>query len=65
MSAKKRIAEAAIVGTLAVSALGVGGGMANANTPAPSSMPSVQWQDDGGWCWWWWCFHPWHGHWGD
>ncbi|HXA13084.1 MAG TPA: hypothetical protein VNW93_13030 [Mycobacterium sp.] len=60
MNAKKVIAEATIAGTLAVSALGLGAGVANASTPARSNMPSVQWhQDDGGWCWWW-CFHG-HG----
>jgi len=61
MNAKKVIAEATIAGTLAVSALGLGAGVANASTPARNNMPSVQWhQDDGGWCWWWWCFHG-HG----
>jgi hypothetical protein len=66
MNAKKAIAQATIAGALAISALGLGPGVANARTPAPSNMPSVQWhQDDGGWCWWW-CWHPWrgwHGHW--
>ena len=41
MNAKKAIAEAAIAGTLAVSALGLGAGVANATTPAPSNVPSV------------------------
>ena len=62
MNAKKVIAKATIAGTLAVSALGLGAGVANASTPARNNMPSVQWhQDDGGWCWWW-CFRPWRGH---
>ena len=64
MNAKKAIAEATIAGTLAISALGLGPGVANANTPAPSNIPSVQWhQDDGGWWCWWWCWRPWHGPW--
>ena len=63
MNAKKVIAEAAIAGTLAVSALGLGAGVANATTPAPSNVPSAQLhQDHGGWCWLW-CWGPWHGHW--
>jgi hypothetical protein len=63
MNAKKVIAEAAIAGTLAVSALGLGAGVANATTPAPNNAPFVQLhQDHGGWCWWW-CWGPGHGHW--
>jgi hypothetical protein len=42
MNAKKAVAEATIAGALAISALGLGGGVANASTPAPSNIPSVQ-----------------------
>jgi hypothetical protein len=63
MNVKKVVAEAAIAGMLGFSSLGLGTGMAAANTTAPSNIPSVQWQQDGhGWCFWWWCMRPWHGH---
>jgi hypothetical protein len=62
MKMKKLVAEATVVGTLGLSALGLGAGVANAYTPAPGNIPSVQWQQDhGGWCLWWWCWGG-HGH---
>jgi len=63
MNLKRIAAEATIAGTLGVSALGLGAGVANAYTPAPQSISSIQWaQDDGhGWCFWWWCWRPPHG----
>ena len=60
MTVKKRIAEATIAGMLAISALGLSAGVANAETTAPSNMPSVQWQNQPEWWCWWWCGHG-HG----
>ena len=62
MNMKKLVVGAVIVGTLGFSGLGLGTSVANAYTPAPSNISSVQWQqDDGGWCFPWACWRPWGG----
>jgi hypothetical protein len=48
MNVKKIGAEASIVGALAVTALGLGTGVANADQPVPSS-PGVTWKLDNDW----------------
>jgi hypothetical protein len=48
MSVKKFGAEAALVGALAFTALGIGTGVANAEQPVPST-PGMTWKLDNDW----------------